>query len=306
MIEHVLTDADSLQSLALTYLKDATRWGEIADYNRLRYPYILRSKEDIKDFFGSGYITIVRSGYQNEALIQKGWTFKTESSLLTGNTVRVFEVIEDTVIPAGVQQYDVPLRCGIIPSFGNVMEYTITEAGDNTVQLSGIQYLSIYNELKFSGGRTLDVRITGESIYIPVASTIMAPEDAIKMLSFLGGEDILLDDTGNLIIEDGGDLASISGTNNIRYAVASRLKSEINDIAQHPEYGTDLQDLIGSPNISNREKLMEIAVYRSLAQESRITEVSIVSLTVTGTSVLLSLTYKLSMNGASDSITLSL
>ena len=45
IIEHVLTDIDSLQSLALTYYGDAARGGEIADYNKLSYPYILQNKE---------------------------------------------------------------------------------------------------------------------------------------------------------------------------------------------------------------------------------------------------------------------
>ena len=306
IVEHVLTDVDSLQSLALKYLGDATHGEEIANYNRLSYPYIVKSKEDLHDFFGSGYITIVRANYQTAVVIKKGWTFKTRPSLLTRNTTRIFEVSEDTVIPAGVQKYSIPLRCTVPSSFGNVMEDTITEVGDNTAQLSGIQFLSIRNESKFSGGRPLDVLTVGDAIYIPTESSEVAPEDATVMLNIMSGEDIVLDVSGNLIIENGGDLASSYGYDNIKYAVTARLKTEFGDLLHHPEYGTNFQELIGKPNLANRENLMEIAIYRSLVQETRITEVSVDSLVVEGTSIFLDVSYKVAINGLRDRVTLAL
>jgi len=304
IVEHRLTDIDSIQSLALRYLKDATRWGEIVDYNRLRYPYILRDKESLKSFFGSGYITITRINYQTAVTIKKGWTFKTKSGLMTGSTVRVFEVVEDTIVPAGVPQANIPMRCTVPGNFGNVMSYMITEVGDNTAQFSGIQFLEIYNEFKFSGGRTLDVKVTGDIIYIPTEYVGVAPEDVEKTLELIGGEDLLLDDLGNLVIEEGGDLASVHGSDNINHAVTARLKTELGDLIQHPGYGTPYQELIGKPNLANRTKLMEIAVYRSLAQESRITDISIDHLAIDGTSVRLSISYKPAVGGTPGNLSL--
>ena len=306
ILEHVLTDFDSLQSLALKYLGDASRGREIADYNKLNYPYVLQDKHDLEGFFGSGYVTVTRANYQTSALIKEGWTFKTKSGPLTRNTIRIFEVSEDTNIPAGVQSYKIPLRCTVPGSFGNVIGYTITEVGENTKQLSNIQFLSVYNEQQFSGGRPLNVAIVGSTLYIPTESNTTAPDDAVKMLALIGGEDLVLDDSGNLVIEDGGDLASAYGMDNIRYAIASRLKSELGDLLYHPEYGTPFQDLIGRPNLSNRENLMKIAVYRSLAQESRISEVSISSLVVDGTSVLLDIAYKIAISGVPDNMSIAL
>jgi len=306
IVEHILTDIDSLQSLALTYLGDATRGGEIADYNKLNYPYILQDREELNDYFGSGYIAIVRSNSQTSTLIKKGWTFKTKSSLFTGNTTRVFGVIEDTLVPAGEQTYEIPLRCTVPGNFGNVMAGTVTEVGDDTLQLSDIQFLSITNELNFSGGKPIDVRVTGDTLYIPTDYSEVAPENIEKILDLIGGEDLVLDDYGNLVIEDGGDLASVHGSDNIRYAVISRLQTELGDLLHHPEYGTDFQELIGSPNIANREKLMEIAIYRSLVQESRITNVSVDNMTIDGTTINLNISYNVAINGMPDQITLVL
>lgn len=186
------------------------------------------------------------------------------------------------------------------------MAGTITEVGDETLQLSDIQFLSITNELNFSGGKPIDVRVTGDTLYIPTDYSAVAPEDIKKMLDLIGGEDLVLDDYGNLVIEDGGDLASVHGSDNIRYAVTSRLKTELGDLLHHPEYGTDFQELIGSPNIANREKLMEIAVYRSLVQESRITNVSVDNMAIDGTTINLYISYNVAINGMPDQITLVL
>lgn len=304
IVAHSLVDTDSLPSLALKYLGSALRAGEIADYNRLSYPYILRDKSELKEFFGSGYVTITRANYRTPLIIRKGWTFQTNPSLFTGNTTRVFEVVEDTVMDAGVTTCIVPLRCTVSGSFGNVMGFTITEVGLNTAQLSGAQFLSIYNELEFSGGRSLDVLVTGDTIYIPTDYSAVVPDDIEKMLDFIGGEDLVLDIEGDLVIEEGGDLASVHGVDNIRYAVTARLKTEIMDFTYHPEYGTDIQDLVGRPNVASREKLMEIAIYRSLAQENRITGVTIYNVSIAGTTVSVDLLYKVAMNGVSDRVTL--
>ena len=82
MIQHILTRYDTLQSLALQYLNDATLWRTIADYNNLDYPYIVGGTTDLEDFYSSGYVTVVRNNYTNSAVIQAGWLFKTEPTSL--------------------------------------------------------------------------------------------------------------------------------------------------------------------------------------------------------------------------------
>lgn len=303
-LEHVLTDVDSLPLLALKYLGDASRASEIADYNNLSYPYLVQDRAYLWNYFGSGYITAIRSSVENPLVLKKGWTFKTKPSLVTGGVVKTFKIIEDMVVPAGVQTCYIPLRCTLLGSFGNVTENTITEVGEDTALLSGAQFLSIRNEAKFTGGRFLDVLPTGSTIYIPTDSSEVVSENMDRVLELIGGEDLILDPNGNLVFEVGGDLASASGADNIRYAVADRLKAGLGSILQHSEYGTDYEELIGSPNLANRERLIEIAIYQSLAQEDRITEVSVNSLTVSGTTISLYITYKVAISGMLDELKL--
>lgn len=302
IIEHTLTDIDSLQSLALKYLGDATRSSEIADYNNLNYPYIVKSKEDTKNYFSQGYITVQRANYQTATIIRQGWSFKTKASVHTGNVSKIFVVTEDTPVAPGIQAANVPLRCTVPGFFGNVAEYTITDIGDDTAELSDIQFLSIYNTEKFVGGRPLDVLVTGDTIYIPVSDGTTPSEDISKLLDALGGEDIYLDTNGDLVIED-GDIGSIYGSSNIEYAINARLSTELGDILQHPDYGSGIQDLVGTANIANKERLIEIAIYRALSQEDRITDTTIKNLVVDGTSIFIDLTCKAAINGTPYSFT---
>ena len=303
-VEHTLLDMDTLSTLALAYLGDATRWKEIADYNKLSYPYILQTRDDLNAFFGSGYVTVVRANTQADVTIKKGWQFKTKPNSVTGGVAKVFLVIEDTYIPAGISVAYVPLRATVAGSFGNVVEYTIVDAGDNTVQSSGIQFTAIYNEFKFTGGQDINVRVTGDTIFIPADSSEVIPEDVSKILELIGGSDLVLDINGDLMLNDNGDLASVSGAENIENAVVSRIMTELGEFSLHPDYGTEVEMLIGSPYTANREKLIEVGLIRALNQEDRITAPAINSLSVLGTSIYLNITYKLAVNGTAVNLQL--
>jgi phage baseplate assembly protein W len=304
-IEHTLLDMDTLPSLALQYLGDATRWKEIADYNRLEYPYLIQDKEALKGYFGSGYITLVRANYQSGTTIKQGWQFKTKANAATGNIIKTFEVIEDTLIPAGSPIGYIPLRCTVPGSFGNVVPYMIVEVGDNTAKLSGISFLAIYNEQAFTGGKDLSLRATGDVIYIPTDASEVIPEDITKMIDRVGGTDLVLDAEGNIVFAPGGDLASVVGVDNIAQAITSRIMTEVGDLTLHPEYGTEMQELIGSPNLLSREKLMEVAVLRALSQEDRVSDTTINTLTLEGTSVFIDISYKISVSDTPQNLSLS-
>ena len=165
--------------------------------------------------------------------------------------------------------------------------------------------MSVSNDLPFTNGTDSVVLASGDSIYIPTTSDEVLPEDTKKMLELIGGEDLVLEADGDIAIEIGGDLASVSGANNIRYAVATRITTELGDLIVHPDYGTEFQDLIGSPNIANRVNLMEIAVLRALSLEDRIKDVVINDLTVDKTSVYLDISYSIALTGTADGLSLT-
>jgi hypothetical protein len=117
------------------------------------------------------------------------------------------------------------------------------------------------------------------AIYIPTDSSEVIPEDIGKMLKLIGGEDLVLDSEGELVFEIGGDLASASGEENIAYAIEARLNTEVGELFAHPEYGTDLYELIGKPNLSNRDKLAEVLILQSFSQDDRIEKITVNSIT---------------------------
>jgi phage baseplate assembly protein W len=296
-IAHVLSDTDTLQNLSLQYYGDMSRWTDIADYNNLAYPYVLKDKAELVEFYASGYVTIVRADYSSDVTIKKGWTFTTKASIFVGGITKVFEVTEDVVIPAGTSTYYLPLRSVTLGTFGNAMEFMVTEVGDNTALESGIQFLGVYNEQCFTGGKDIEVLCTGDTIYLPENSSEVSNPIQSSSVDYVYGEDIVLDATGDVVFTTGGDVASVSGADNVRYAVEHRLITELRSLILHPEYGTELVELIGFPNLANKEKLMQVAIQRALNQEDRVKDVSVEKLVVVGTAIYIDVTYVLAVGG---------
>jgi phage baseplate assembly protein W len=296
-LAHILSDTDTLQGLSLQYYGDMSRWVELADYNKLAYPYLLKDKIELEKLYANGYVTVVRADSSYDAIIRKGWTFTTKASIFVGGVPKVFEVVEDTVIPAGTSTYYLPLRSSTIGTFGNAMEYMVTEVGANTLAESGVQFLKVYNEQCFTGGRDIGVLCTGDIIYIPENSSEANNSTSDISVDYTYGEDIVLDALGDVVFTTSGDIASVAGADNVRYAVEHRLTTELRSLMLHPEYGTELIDLIGFPMLANKEKLMQIAVQRALNQEDRIKDAVVNKLTVQGTAVYVDVAYSLALGG---------
>ena len=71
------------------------------------------------------------------------------------------------------------------------------------------------------------------------------------------------------------DLATTSGRDNLGQAITARLLTPRGELAElgHPEYGSRLHELIGTPNSETRRSLTKLFVLESLAQEPRIEKI---------------------------------
>ena len=72
------------------------------------------------------------------------------------------------------------------------------------------------------------------------------------------------------------DLATIGGRANLAQAIINRLltrKGELRSLG-HPDYGSRLYELVGEPNNIRVQGLAEIYIRESLAQESRIEQIT--------------------------------
>lgn len=78
------------------------------------------------------------------------------------------------------------------------------------------------------------------------------------------------------------DYETIDGRDNLGQAILMRLLTPLGELEElgHPEYGSRLSELIGTPNTETRRSLAKLFVLEALAQEPRVAKV--LEVTVTG------------------------
>lgn len=308
-VEHIISQSDSLHTLAEQYLGDPNRWLEIAEYNGLTEPYIVPEITDKYEYFGSGYLKVTRANYSGDLTLPPGWQFKTLPAIL-GGLVRYYEVTEETLLPAGEPTGYVHVRCVVAGTFGNVPANSITEVSEIHAD-SDIQFASITNEKPFTNGRDYHILTIGDSIYIPTEDTqFIAPKNLSSMADLIGGEDLaLVPAVGHGRYFEGdsfGDLASISGLENIVQAINDRLTTEKGDLPLHPNYGTNIASIIGTPFMPYTKKMIELEIYEALSFEDRIENVRITSIEVIGTTVEVEIYFNPANMARETSVNLSL
>ena len=81
------------------------------------------------------------------------------------------------------------------------------------------------------------------------------------------------------------DLGRVSGRQNLEQAIILRLLTPRGELAAlgHPEYGSRLHELVGTPNTEATRNRMRLFILESLQQERRIAEVVEASVTIGST-----------------------
>jgi phage baseplate assembly protein W len=304
-IEHVLSDADSIQGLAVKY---NVTWQAIAEFNSLEYPYTMTSLEGHRRLYASGYLKVTRELYNSALIFYAGSTFTTERD--SQGIQRTYEVAEDTTIPATEQVGYLFVRCINFGSFGNTIPGSITLPGNlNTSLGTSISTLTVTNEEAFVNGTDATVRITGQAVYIPTksdASGVQIVSNVDNFLALLGGEDLKLAPDGDLTDDGYGDLGSAVGLDNIEQSVNHRLMTRRGSITQHPHYGSRLYEIIGRAQTPYLRNLLELDIYETLLYDDRIEAVNVNQLQVVGTSVFVDLTVTINKQGANFKLQLDL
>lgn len=286
-VEHILTESDTLHSLAEQYLGDPNRWGEIVTYNGISAPYIVSTAEEKNNVFGNGFVRVQRTSSRART-IPKGWTMTTQPSII-GGSVKTFRVTEDTLLPAGQVFGYIHVTCTVPGSYGNIPNNTVMELGKEFEQ-AGIRFATVTNEVAFTGGRDTHVLTIGDSLFIPTEDTqYLAPKSLREMSELIGDEDLALyPEVGYQRATDTdsyGDIATVKGLENIIQAVNDRLMTEVGDLPLHPTYGTNLPSLIGTAMKPYTKKMVELEIYEALSYEDRIENVRITSLEIINTTV---------------------
>jgi len=96
----------------------------------------------------------------------------------------------------------------------------------------------------------------------------------------LYGIDIYIDDSGDIKLTPQDEFKTIEGTSNLIQAIIVRLKTVLNELALHPNYGSELETVIGSKSNVTILSIIKQLVRKVLLQEPRIKENGIKTISV--------------------------
>ena len=88
----------------------------------------------------------------------------------------------------------------------------------------------------------------------------------------LYGSDIYLDDNGDIKLTPQDEFKTTEGIDNLIQAIKSRLRTVLNELELHPNYGSTLSGLIGKKSITSNLISVRQLVRKTLLQEPRIKE----------------------------------
>lgn len=112
------------------------------------------------------------------------------------------------------------------------------------------------------------VRLTGSRLLVPVDAPV-APADVGTRDPF--GSDVRLNK--GLLTVEGGDLALVSGVDNLRQALGHVVVTEPGELLFHPRYGCGLRRFIGASNSRANALVAGGLVKRALGADHRVVSV---------------------------------
>ncbi|URJ36618.1 hypothetical protein MF625_001037 [Paenibacillus polymyxa] len=290
MIEHVLNDADTIQGLSVLY---NVPWQDIADYNGLEYPYTMTSREAYYTLYASGYLLVRRQATAAPLTLYAGSLFMTDID--SQGIQKIYELVEDTTLAAGVAEGYFYVRSQLPGSFGNTIAGSIVLSG--SVRFSAEPgSLSVTNPEPFTNGKDAKVRLTGQIVYINNGIELATTPSAEPF----GGTDLKMTPDGDLSDDGAGDWEVVTGIDNIKQAVSHRLVTRRGSLTQHPTYGSRLHEFIGLAQAPYIRQLVELDIHETLAYEDRTDGVTVDSVIVQLTFMYISLT--ISVAGSKESI----
>jgi len=236
-----------------------------------------------KDTYDAGYYTLERYMGASEMIreslnnglrvygyqISSGWqTSKTLSLPIDkgieidsdGNTSRASESTSYTY--SGLTAYT-------ITGMDTLATIALSELGDATLW----PYIAEINE----GISSNDDLVPGDTLFIPVETEITEGEGKESFILSEDssrdpyGSDIQIDSNGNLVIQENGDFAKVSGIENIKQAINLRLNTEIGSLIKQSAYGIAAQ--AGFAGTDMALKYMKMAIRATVTQDPRIESV---------------------------------
>ncbi len=154
----------------------------------------------------------------------------------------------DTLQRLALRELGTAMRWAEIAALNNLLPpYFAQEATDNVIAY---------------GGNVL--------LPIPQADSLATADDPFLT-------DLLLTEEGFLSVTEGGDLATVSGVENLEQALEMRVVAHKRSMLFHPEYGSWVFTLVGRVNIESQADLTAFYAQSAMIEDPRIKSIADIS-----------------------------
>jgi phage baseplate assembly protein W len=204
--------------------------------------------------------------------------------VVDGVPSRTYVSVTNVPIPAGTATALIPVECTVAGLWGNIPSYTISDIQTDDPVLRGA-FDFIGNPQGFSNGNTLNVKMLGDSLLIPVDDSWNGDafyEDLNSFYERFFGADLELGDDGDLTFDGYGDVGSVIGVGNLAQAVRDRLITPKLSLVYHPEYGSILGQIAAEGVTPYTQKWAALAIKETLLADDRVGSVNVVNLDIRG------------------------
>jgi hypothetical protein len=257
----------TIEQIAARYLGDANRWLEIVTLNKLRLPYI--------DEEGFTY-NLLSNGSGRQINVNDE-----EQRLYIGQWI----VLSSTITP--------PFRRRII----NVerisdTNYLVTVDGEDNLDI-----LTTNNQAKIKGYLPGTVNSQNQ-IFIPIDGAVeeddlvtlpkIFEEDKLAKISKI---DWLLDDNGDLAINQAGEIQLAGGLTNLIQALKLKIKTRKGTLLQHLDYGLGITHGISIADVESGELIKELT--RMINDDPRYDGINRLNIRVDGNALFIDLAVNL-------------
>lgn len=271
---HTIRGGETLQSIATRYYGTADRWRSLVDTNQLRPPYI-----------SDDPLAQCGQRLQRYALVRK---VSPGTMRLTIGGAGNPEVLR----PGARIVLERPTGIGpIVRDMLEVKSYA-SSAINLTASLTNAYNANTYVDV-FAPAVELPGRVlrSGDLLRVPGIVPLEAPPEIDQ--HNLYGRDIATDASGQLMLDDSGDLALTSGTDNLIQQLRRRVHTVQGTLLRHPTYGCRAEQFIGQASLPDTLRLIEAWTGLALVDDPRVEAVTFVSATVLADAIIVTARVKI-------------
>lgn len=260
---YTIEQLDDLPMIAERLTGNASNWQQIAEYNRLREPYISNNPADwygpvlTQGTFGSQ----MSSGVKTIALTNANAKVITEGVLLFVETITTTGTVvyeTQSVASFDANTYTVTLSNGLV--------YTYPK---------GATWMVFPNPMDV----TTKVLPVGGVLHIP--GVLVQNQNLVTTHTDYLGTDIAL--TQGQVNFSGGDLQTVTGPSNLRQALQNRFKTPYGALPYHPQYGNKMLRMLGEMGQPHFATMAKLYIKETAMQDPRVSDVTNETFTQQGT-----------------------